>query len=80
MLRDIDSLLSTRSDLGRCGWVRETTADVAGGNGATASVRAFDLTRDGFTLLVMGWTSARAQTEAAREIDGKLAEGEDDKA
>jgi len=59
-LRDIDAILDTSSDLRKCGWFRETVVDVPGGNGATLQVRSFDLTRDGFTLLVMGWTGPKA--------------------
>lgn len=59
VLRDIDALI-TGPDLGRCDWFRPTETNVDGGNGATLKIRSFDLTRDGFTLLAMGWTGAKA--------------------
>jgi len=69
VLRDIDALISTSSNLRGCGWFRETRVDVPGGNGAILSVRSFDLTRDGFTLLVMGWTGEKALTFKVRYIE-----------
>jgi anti-repressor protein len=59
ILRDIDGL-RTSPDLGRCDWFREVETQVPGGNGAALKVRSFDLTREGFTLLAMGWTGAKA--------------------
>lgn len=57
VLRDIDNLLqSTNANLRSLTWFRETSyVDEKG-----ESRRAFDLTRDGFTLLVQGWTGAKA--------------------
>ena len=49
VLRDIDRLASTSSDLRECPWFRETETKIPGGNGATLNVRSYDLTRDGFT-------------------------------
>jgi len=61
VLRDINGL-ELSSELRRCDWFRETTSQTAGGNGAVLTVPSFDLTRDGFVLLVMGWTGERAMT------------------
>ena len=69
VLRDIDALISTSSNLRGCGWFRETRVDVPGGNGAILSVRSFDLTRDGFTLLAMGFTGKRALAFKLAYID-----------
>ena len=66
VLGNINALLSTGPNLGQCGWFRENVSDVPGGNGATLSVRSFDLTRDGFALLVMGWTGRKRWQEPAR--------------
>jgi Rha family phage regulatory protein len=60
VLRDIDALIRTSSDLRTSDWFREVRTDVEGGNSATLVVRSFDLTRDGFTLLAMGWTGPKA--------------------
>ena len=61
VLRDIDALI-TSPDLEKCSWFHETKSEVRGGKGATLTVRSFDLTRDGFTLLAMGWTGPKALT------------------
>lgn len=56
VLRDIDAILDPNADLRSGGWFIETSYfDVQG-----QERRAFDLTRQGFTLLVMGWTGEKA--------------------
>jgi Rha family phage regulatory protein len=56
VLRHIDSLVSKSPNLGALGFFREASyADAKG-----EDRRAFDMTRDGFTLLAMGFTCAKA--------------------
>ena len=55
VLRDIDCIL-TNPDLDASPWFRPVLYEDAKGEDR----RSFDLTRDGFTLLVMGWTGERA--------------------
>ena len=64
VLRDIDAILSTRSDLSASGWFIET--DYLDAKGETR--RAYDLTRQAFTLLVMGWTGEKAMEFKVRYI------------
>lgn len=68
VLRDIDSILhgSNLSD-GQSGWFREVRSEhptVAG-----RLDRSFDMTRQGFTLLVMGWNGERAMQFKVRLIE-----------
>jgi len=56
VLRDIDGILHS-PDLGG-GWFREIRTEHPTVTGRLD--RSFDLTRDGFTLLAMGWTGERA--------------------
>jgi Rha family phage regulatory protein len=56
VLRDIDHLLTSPKFAGVVGVV----TDYIDKNGA--SRRSFDMTRDGFALLAMGWTGERALT------------------
>src|SRR4051794_25581766 len=65
VLRDIDALLTTSPNLGTCGWFREVQSQVAGGNGALLQVRSFDMTRDGFSLLVMAGPASAALARAS---------------
>ena len=55
-LRDIDQLLEVSPNLGRSNWFRPREYIDA----QQRVQRAFDLTRDGFVLLVMGWTGPKA--------------------
>ncbi|MHB2169950.1 Rha family transcriptional regulator [Alsobacter sp. R-9] len=56
VLRDIEAIRSTRSNLSALNWFIETTyVDPKG-----ETRRAFDITRQGFMLLVMGWTGPKA--------------------
>jgi anti-repressor protein len=63
VLRDIDTIL-TSPNLGPL-WFRSVDYLDAKGE----SRRAFDLTRQGFTLLVMGWTGERAMAFKVRYIE-----------
>lgn len=54
---DIHHLLKSQEVIAH-GWFKETDAETSGGKGATRLYRTFDMTRDAFTLLVMGWTGA----------------------
>lgn len=63
VLRDIDGIL-TGSDVSPS-WFRASDYLDAKGE----SRRSFDLTRQGFTLLVMGWTGERAMTFKIRYIE-----------
>jgi Rha family phage regulatory protein len=56
VLRDIRSLLQERSELSAHGWFREASYVSEQGK----EQPSFDLTRDGFTLLAMGWTGPKA--------------------
>jgi phage regulator Rha-like protein len=71
VFRDIDELL-TAPDLGRLGWFRPTSYIDAKGE----TRRSVDLTRDGFTLLVMGWTGERGRRQPllciARHVDCRV--------
>ncbi len=69
VLQVIDALISTSLHLRKCGWFRETESETAGGNGATLIGRSFDLTRDGFALLVMGFTGEKALSFKVRYIE-----------
>ena len=60
MLRAIDALINSGPDLGTCSWFLPVTVETVVGNGAVRHYRAFDMTRDGFTLLAMGFTGAKA--------------------
>ena len=65
VLRDIDELIAKGGE--RCALNFErTSAKVQMPNNASREVRAFEMTRDGFTLLAMGFTGAKA-------LDWKLA-------
>jgi Rha family phage regulatory protein len=55
VLRDVDGIL-TASDLRASNWFRPVSYLDAKGE----ERRSFDLTHQGFTLLVMGWTGERA--------------------
>ncbi len=59
VLRDVDALVNGCPDMGTREWFREVETEIVGGQGAVQRVRSVDLTRDGFTLLVMGWTGRR---------------------
>jgi Rha family phage regulatory protein len=65
VLRDIRAILATGSDLSRLNWFRDATyVDDKG------ELRpSFDLTRDGFTLLVQGWTGPKALEFKIRYIE-----------
>lgn len=56
VLRDIGAILSTNADLRSSHWFRPASYQDTKGEDRPS----FDLTRDGFTLLVMGWTGAKA--------------------
>jgi Rha family phage regulatory protein len=62
VLRDIDTLRNGSSNLRTHSWFIETTSPVAGARGGSAlqHVRSFDMTRDGFSLLAMGFTGKKA--------------------
>lgn len=64
VLRDIDALLHG-PDLGD-GWFQEVRSEHPTVPGRFD--RSFDMTRDGFTLLVMGWTGERALAFKVRYI------------
>ncbi|WP_209487561.1 Rha family transcriptional regulator [Xanthobacter flavus] len=58
VLRDIDTLMSEAPSCApNFGATSETVVMPRGG---TRQVRSFDMTRDGFTLLAMGFTGAKA--------------------
>jgi len=61
VLRDIDHI-RIGSNLSASEWFREVLSDVDTFNGASRALRSFDLTRQGFVLLAMGWTGERAMT------------------
>lgn len=58
VLRDIDTLLATEPACAPN--FGETSAQVPMPRGGVRLERAFDMTRDGFTLLAMGFTGKRA--------------------
>src|SRR4030095_460391 len=59
VLRDIDALLhGSNLSGGSGGWFRELQSEHPAISGRFD--RSFNLTRDGFTLLMMGWTGERA--------------------
>jgi Rha family phage regulatory protein len=60
ILGKIRGLLNIGSDLSACSWFLPTTTPVTIGNGAVRLDDAFEMTRDGLSLLVMGFTGARA--------------------
>lgn len=64
VLRDIDGLL-TGPNLGRLDWFRAASYRDAKGEDR----RSFDLTRDGFTLLVNRWTGEKALRFQIRYIE-----------
>ena len=65
VLRDVDELLLVSSDLRASDWFRQSTyLDVQ-----NREQRSFDLTRDGFTLLVQGWTGPKALDFKIRYIE-----------
>jgi len=68
VLRDIDAISHT-SDLRdeKSSWFREIQSEHSTVSGRFD--RSFDLTRDGFTLLVMGWTGERAMAFKVRYIE-----------
>lgn len=59
VLRDIENLRSELSDEHRLNF-EPTFIEVPGPNGATRQSPAYRLTRDGFTLLAMGFTGSKA--------------------
>lgn len=63
VLRDIRSLLETCPTLDRSWFCENTEVDTYG-----REQPSFDLTRQGFTLLVMGWTGERAMAFKVRYI------------
>lgn len=64
VLRDIDHILLS-PNLGSVEWFKETSyIDPTG-----RTLRSFDLTRDGFSLLVMGWTGAKALAFKVKYIE-----------
>jgi Rha family phage regulatory protein len=65
VLRDIDQILGA-PNLGH-GWFREVQSEHPTIVGRFD--RSFDLTRQGFTLLVMGWTGERAMAFKVRYIE-----------
>lgn len=67
VLRDIDAVLENLhgSDLSD-GWFRET--DVLHPTVYGRLIRAFDMTRDGFTILIMGYTGPKAMEFKVRYI------------
>lgn len=91
VLRDIDVMLKRRPDL--CGLKFEATSvDVPMPKGGVRQIRAYEMNRDGFTLLAMGFTGEEAldwkltfldafnrmEEELARraELDGTAADSE----
>lgn len=91
VLRDIDVMLKRRPDL--CGLKFEATSvDVPMPKGGVRQIRAYEMNRDGFTLLAMGFTGEEAldwkltfldafnrmEEELARraELDGAAADSE----
>lgn len=76
VLRDIDSLISTAPE---CALIFEGThTNSLMPNGGKRAVRSFDMTEDGFTLLAMGFTGAKAlqfklaYIAAFNEMEAKL--------
>ena len=69
--RDIAALVAQEPSLvnGRAPNFGETLYEVPGPNGATRSERCFDMTRDGFTLLGMGFTGPQALKWKLRYIE-----------
>lgn len=65
VLRDIDNMIAAEADLGLHSFVH--TPYVEPQNGQT--YRSFDMTRDGFTLLAMGFTGAKALRWKLRYIE-----------
>ena len=64
VLRDVDNLLKSLTDAD-LRWLKPSRyVDEKG-----ETRRSFDLTRDGFTLLVMGWTGERALQFKVRYIE-----------
>lgn len=59
VLRDIENILSSLPQERRCNF-NETQIERANNIGATVRSKAFRLTRDGFTFLVMGYTGEKA--------------------
>jgi Rha family phage regulatory protein len=59
VMRDINDLIIS-PNLGGCSWFIKTETDVAVGKGAVRKVPSFDMTREGFTLLAMGWNGTKA--------------------
>lgn len=59
VLRDIDQVLETQGspDLGNRSWFKVVEAFDSKAN---RNIRSFDMTKDGFTLLVMGYTGPKA--------------------
>lgn len=51
VLRDIDAVAGTSPNLGKCEWFREVRTEHPSVSGRMD--RSFDMTRDGFMLLVM---------------------------
>jgi Rha family phage regulatory protein len=64
VLRDIQALLATPSELRGFDWFREVSYLDEKGEARPS----FDLTRDGFTLLVQGWTGPKALAFKIRYI------------
>ncbi len=63
ILRDIDKLLGANEKLGDKGGLlnfEETYVDIPIGGGKTKPFRTYDMDRDAFTLLAMGFTGAKA--------------------
>lgn len=65
VLRDIEAILTSPSLGALPGWVRHSDYLDAKGEKRPS----FDLTRQGFTLLVMGWTGERAMSFKVRYIE-----------
>lgn len=68
VMRDIDNLLKNEPSL-RLSKFGETSTQVPMPNGGTRTDRTFDMTRDGFTLLAMGFTGAKALKWKLRYIE-----------
>lgn len=71
VLRDIDDLLTSMDDSSDLSsrWFRAVDYQSSTGNSAMRTYAAYDMTRDGFTLLVMGYTGKEAMQFKLRYIE-----------
>ncbi|MEE3047534.1 MAG: Rha family transcriptional regulator [Pseudomonadota bacterium] len=71
VLRDIDDLLTGMNDSSDLSsrWFRAADYQTSTGNSAVRTYAAYDMTKDGFTLLVMSYTGKKALQFKLRYID-----------